>query len=344
MRKLIIIFLLLFGTHLLHAAELRTIEVNGISLNYYFCKSDKPVKGVLIFLHGSVRAYKGQTENTPVPLEKLIEYNPVFIQTCNDAGYDVIAPIVFNEFNWFEPKGDLYIEALLTQYKNQYTKHYLSGFSDGASGAYKYFYHYPSQFNGLLLFNGYPQFQNVYLDVDYSRVTNKNIVFVGQTADKTIPYEFMLTEFRRQKMTNEMTTFMLFEGKHQFINYTVNAFQLALNALEQQPTKDVNSMTDSVFVYPPMDAWMEQTTVKQVYVFRKKIGKNYGMSTFEFTANQAEHNKLQKLLKSGAIQILPIKVAKADITNPTFSFPYFQNGKEGTFIIQNYLIHKSWGN
>ena len=145
----------------------------------------------------------------------------------------------------------------------------MSGFSDGATGAFKYFYRFPDKFKGLLLFNGYPQHNNFNKLVDYSRFSNYKIVFVSQKDDKIIPYEFEMTEFRRQKMTNANTYFLLVDGKHKFIQYNKKQFDQCITLLENNQSPEL-AEHDSTWIFPPVDGLMVNNEVLELYPFRKK--------------------------------------------------------------------------
>ena len=337
-----LVFLLLTSISV-EASELRSIEIDGIKLYYHFCPTEKTKKGLLIFLHGSVRAFKNKTENNPVDVTPLLEYNIELVNAFNDKGYDIILPIAYNEYNWLEYTGDKFIGELVSTYTKDYLAIYLSGFSDGATGAFKYFYRYPDKFKGLLLFNGYPQHNNFNKLVDYSRFDNYKVVFVSQKDDKIIPYEFFLTEFRRQKMTNANTYFLLVNGKHKFIQYTKKQFEQCIELLENDQ-RPASVDPDSAWVYPPVDGLMVNNEVIALYTFRKKIAKGFGMLPTEYISNQTEFSKLEKLKKAGLLQIRPLKILKSTITNEVFEFHFLSNGNNGTVLFQNYLIRNAWGN
>src|SRR5690606_23644255 len=87
------------------------------------------------------------------------------------------------------------------------------------TGSFKIFYNNPEYFNGLVVFNGYPQHANFYKNADYSSVNHQKVVFFGTFKDKRIPYEFMLTEYCKQKSENADTYFYLANGNHSFNSY-----------------------------------------------------------------------------------------------------------------------------
>lgn len=341
MVRVILGLLFCLGFSLLHAGEIRKIEINQTPLYYHFCQGSKPASKLIIFLHGAVAAYQGQTESKPKGIANLVESNTDFINTLVENGYDVILPIAYNDYNWLATQGGQYLDTLLSMYRKSYTSIHLSGFSDGATGAYKYFYTHPDKFNGLWIFNGFPQHQNFNKKVDPTHFTDHNIVYVSQENDKIIPYEFLLTEYRRQKITNTQTYFILLEGKHEFTMYTRSDFEKCLVLLENNTEEKVLT-ADSVWIYPPADGLMVENTLMEVYSLRSSVARNFGMDKNVLTANQSETQKLEALLKQGNPVIMPMKVSKTDLSNETFDFTYSIKGVEGQIRFQNYLIQQIW--
>lgn len=339
--KFILGLLFSLGFHLVHAGEIRQIEINGTPLYYHFYQGSEPSSKLIVFLHGAVAAYQGQPESKPKDIATLLESNTDFINSLNENGYDVILPIAYNNYNWLAPQGVEYLDSLLLNYQDNYTTIHLSGFSDGATGAYKYFYTHPDRFQGLWLFNGFPQHQNFNKKVDPSTFTDYNILFVSQENDKIIPYEFLLTEYRRQKITNARTYFLLLEGRHEFDTYTRTDFEKCLELLETETDDQVFS-SDSLWIYPPADGLIVDNTLLEVYRFRSSIARNFGMDKNVMASNLSETRQLEDLLQQGSLLIMPLQVSRKDLSKDTFTFSYFMQDITGTIEFQNYLSKQTW--
>jgi len=313
------------------------MHISGTTLFYHYIKTDSVQKGLIIFLHGSVRAFKGQNKSEPISIDILTEGNKDLIPTLKARAYDIIIPIAYNDYNWLEPKGKLWIDTLSQQYAGHYNSIFISGFSDGGTGAYRYFYQNPQRYNGVLIFNGYPQLNMFSQSVDYRSCNNKHIVFVSQAADKVVPYEFLLTEYRRQKMVNEHTYFILKQGKHQFARYTKSDFEQLIDLLEYQTALRM-AEPDSIWIYPVLDALMLDNKVTELYTFRSKIGKRYGMNPTEY-ANQ---NKALLKNKSTNIKTTPFKIARKDFSANAFTIHIEVNGQLLPMVMTNWLKLKTW--
>lgn len=333
--------LLCLGYSLVLAGDIRKIEINQTTLYYHYYQSDRPASKLIVFLHGAVAAYQGQTESTPKDIAQLLESNNDFITTLNESGYDVLLPIAYNDYNWLSASGELYLDSLLGQYRNAYSTLILAGFSDGATGAYKYFYTHPDAVNGLWLFNGYPQHQNFNRKVNPSTYTGYNILYVAQENDKVIPYEFLLTEYKRQKITNAATYFMLLQGKHEFSTYTKSDFEKCLSLLEYE-ADDHKMTSDSTWIYPPADGYLVNNKLLEIYSIRSSVARNFGMDKQMLETIQSETRLLEALSKQGEPEILPRKISMADLTKDNLDFTYTLNGIEGQIRFQNYLIKQIW--
>jgi hypothetical protein len=341
MDRIIIALFFCLGSSFVHAGDIRKIEINNTPLYYHFCQGSSPAAKLVIFLHGAVAAYQGQTESTPKEIPLLLESNPDFINTLTENGYDVVLPIAYNEYNWLVPQGGQFLDSLLKTYQQSYTTIYLAGFSDGATGAYKYFYSHPGQLNGLWMFNGFPQHQNFNKKVDPFQFTDYQIIYVSQENDKVIPYEFLMTEYKRQKMLNKASYFILLEGKHEFTTYTRSDFEKCLNLLKTQVDKK-EMLSDSIWIYPPVDGFLVDNSLLEIYTVRNSIARNFGMDKDVLATNQSETQKLEELLKQGTPVIMPLKIRTADLTNDHFEFSYSINGVVGKIRFQNYLRKQTW--
>lgn len=87
-------YFLLLGLMLfieLNAAELRSIQMRGTKLFYYFSASAVPKPGrLVVFIHGGVSQYMNKTISDTVALASLLENNANFIPYCSGDGFDLI--------------------------------------------------------------------------------------------------------------------------------------------------------------------------------------------------------------------------------------------------------------
>lgn len=298
---------------------------------YHLLKTKESHERLLIFLHGSVAAYKEKTESILVGTEELLEGNAALVPFFNARGYDILIPVAFGEFNWLDPKGTQVIEQIFREYGNTYKEIYIAGFSDGGTGAYRYFYSQPDRYRGLIVFNGYPQLQNFYRKVDYKNNTTKPVIFHSQYQDKVVPYEFLLTEYRRQKMCNPHCYFRINEGRHEFIRYSEADFALCETLLRQVLPEKKNS-PDSLWIYPAPDAYMYGDSIVEIYSFRTKTAKQYGMKKEEYQVEQVKNTQ----------RIYPVYIARKDITQNKLNFPAEQNGKSVAITLPNFLSFSAW--
>jgi hypothetical protein len=340
-KKTYFLFFIFFNFFVAKASEIRNIEIDKTTLYYHFCKSSKQSDKLLIFLHGSISTFQGQVESKPKDLNTLLEFNKDFIATFGENGYDIIIPVAYNEYNWLDMKGDLFIDSLFKAYKQNYSNIYLSGFSDGATGSFKYFHNNPSRFHGLVLFNGYPQHNNYYKGVDHKKIIDHKILFLSQKHDKVVPYEFLLIEYRRQKITNSETYFMLFEGDHDFSTYNRLNFEKCINILETSINIPISNH-DSIWIFPPVDGLIIKNELLETYQFRNSIARKFGMDKSEYKSNLTNTQKLVELTKHGNPKIMPLKVSRQDLLSKKFDFAYSIDGKEGLITIQNYLVSYPW--
>ncbi|MDI1232966.1 MAG: hypothetical protein PSX81_01655 [bacterium] len=336
MIRFLVIFFLVSFMHL-KGAELRKVEINKQILYYYFSPSNISKKGLLIFLHGAVSQYKNCKENTPVNIETLLENNMDFIASFNNAGFDLILPISYNEFNWLEDQGKQYIDTLIKINNTDQSKIFLTGFSDGGTGAYQIFYNNPQRYDGLIIFNGYPQYSNFQKTVDYQNIVEKKIIFCSQRSDKVIPYEFLLSEYRRQKMLNKETYFLLTDGHHKFNEYSKNNFKYCITLMDTIIKKS-NPSVDKIWIYAPLDALQIDSNIISFYPFRKSSVKKYGMNSVEYKRADYDYFIFSKMLKKSVIQFIPVELTKADLfKNDNIEFMYLYEGKTYKIFLKNYL-------
>lgn len=319
-------------------ARIDTFSVKGSPLYAYFSTgSGQGKKGLLIFLHGSVSAYAGQSGTVLPPVKELLEENPFIEAQCAQAGLDLVLPVVNGSYNWLDPSGELWMKALLDRYASAYDRIYIGGFSDGGTGAYRYFYSMIGSFSGLWILNGYPQLQHFYKKVHYESNRSKPVVVYSQFDDKIVPYEFLLTEFRRQRLINPNAFFRLFPGKHQLGAYTESSISDALQALIH-PSTEVNQIAaDSIWLYPPLDAFVTDTLVQIQYKFRAKVGKDYGMRKSELQASIVPYDP-----EKSQIMVFPLYVSLSTLTEKILTFSGTVDGKPFGFQCINYLAVPAW--
>lgn len=240
---------------------------------------------VLIFLHGGVNNPKFHDTSQISGLNFLLEENNLFIRDALMNGFDVLIPITNDSLNWLTNHSYCfqYLSSFLDKSK-KYANKYISGFSDGGIGSYKIFYDNTQYFDGLLVFNGYPQHQNFYQHVDYKKVTNKKILFFSTLRDKVIPYEFLLTEYIKQKEYNANTFLYVVKGGHSFAAYD----SIAINNCFKILTSTIsNSKHDKTHGFLVNDQLVE------FYLYRKVITRkyNYGMDTYQENLKQRKKFK-----------------------------------------------------
>lgn len=321
-----------------------TIVIDNTPLTYYYIKTTKEQKnGLIIYMHGGVSQFKGKTTPVDISPIELLEGNEVFLPAVNNASYDIILPVAYNEYNWLEKAGEDFIMQLVTIHGSRYKRTYISGFSDGGTGAFRFFYNNPpSTFAGMMVFNGYPQLENYYKKVDHSNGIGKNIIYLSTKSDKIIPYEFLLIEYRRQKILNEHTYFILRDGSHSFKEYGDADFKLCLNLLSKTSTQIEDPRY--IWIYPPIDGLVIDNEIKELYVFRKKTGKNYSMAKTEYDMSDIDTKAYSKLLSDKiTIRIEPIETTGGKLESDSkLYFPVTIEGERNPVSITNWLATPTW--
>ena len=319
-----------------------SLRVQKMSLTYHYLPAKKQSDKLLIYLHGSVSQYKDLKAPRSVSLDELTEGNSSFVSTVQEKGYDVVMPIAFNEFNWLDSNGYVYIDALLDELTSNYSKVIISGFSDGGTGAYRMFYDHPERFDGLIVYNGYPQHEYFSEKVDYSSVTSKPVIFSSTKEDKTIPYEFLLVEYRRQRMVNTNCHFSLLDGGHDFSAYSKHDILKDLVLLEQPLGKAPHS--DSLTVYAAFDGIISNDRLLEVFPFRKSVGKQFGMTEIAYQREDFDYKYYDKELKKGTIiKIHPITVHRNELrSNDHFGMTVELKGESYTIDMINWLKVDMW--
>lgn len=283
--KLTILITLCFISLTVYSKNGHDTTLTTIDSNSFYSISADTNKKVLIFLHGGVNNpyFDQKTEN--ITLDYLIEGNHAFFKQALSNGFNVIIPITNDHFDWLNQPDQAFtiLKKMLGQsiYSN-YEELYISGFSDGGTGSFKIFYKNPNYFNGLIVFNGYPQHSNFNQSIDYTQVKNKKVLFLGTFKDKVIPYEFLLTEYCKQKEANANTFFYLTEGNHSFISYSANDF---VNVFEVLTDKNINKKTE------PVQGFIKNDQLIARYPFRKKIVRKYNFGEKTYKANIEQHKK-----------------------------------------------------
>ena len=287
MYKLFLLFSFLFSINN-YAQKLIKITNDDEQINYYYFENSNNLKErkLIIFLHGSVNHeyYK----NNRIPnFEFLIEGNYNFIKYFNNLGYDIILPIATKENNWLNPSSYSSIKKITMNYmqtQNKSVEKYICGFSDGGNGAYNYFYNNTNDFQGLIVFNGYLQYNNQNKKVDYRVGIGKKVIFISQKNDNIVPYELLYMEYTKQKLINETTYFYLTKGKHEFINYKEDDFLLLdsmLNLKNKYPLNqnlyDIQELDKKVYLFPSYEAYIINDELVEFYKIRKRKLRKYGL-------------------------------------------------------------------
>lgn len=257
-------------------------EHNG---NYFYQITNPNNSKLLIFLHGGVNnpEFRDPKDHS---LNFLFEKNMHFVKSAIQNGFDLLVPIKNDSMNWLENPNTCQKTLQQALKKDKaYSSYYLSGFSDGGTGAYKIFYLTSHEYDGLLLFNGYPQHNNTYKSVDYKIIKNKPVVFLSTKKDAVIPYEFLLTEYHEQKISNPNTFFLLKDGNHSFKYYNKDDFQKCF---------DVFNAKNSCENREPLHGFIVNDTLQEFYPFRKRICRKYGYGKEYYFLNKAQEKELRK--------------------------------------------------
>lgn len=325
-------------TLLFHAvyAQTDSFLLQDQTMYVHRIKGGQLQKKLMIFLHGSVKAYRDREPYGIVPVSELLEGNNDLIPACLEQGYDLLIPLAYKEWNWLEPGGQVYLDSLMQRYGGQYESVVLAGFSDGGTGAYRYFYSNLQRYAGLWVMNGYPQWQNFYRKVSYQANRIKPVVWYAQDEDKVVPHEFLLTEYRRQRIVNANTIFRLLPGKHELIRYRKQELIDALELL-QHPVANEVVAKDSIWIYPPADGYMKGDNMLAAYHFRASAVKKYGMQAREYKDQNLPGCKAPEKL-----HISPVKIAFSDLGKDEFTFPGSCNGSPLSITLPNYLSFNAW--
>ncbi len=132
--------------------------IDGVTRPYavYIPKKYNPSKKtpLLIYLHGGV----GRAD-----LEKDIEgfiQNSYLIKYSEEKGYILLFPLAHNKAMWWDKVGSANVLKQIRVIKSKYNidenRVYMTGFSDGASGAFFFGMCHPDDFAGFIPWNGHP--------------------------------------------------------------------------------------------------------------------------------------------------------------------------------------------
>lgn len=261
-----------------HESKVELYDLDG---TYYYSVSHDSNDKLLIFLHGGVNNPYFDQNVKDIKMDYLIEGNLDFLNSANEQGFDIIIPIANGELNWLDQPESVYrfIEDMMEGFDNDYQEIYISGFSDGGTGSFKIFYTHPDFFDGLIIFNGYPQHSNFYRSVDYKSGTNKKILFIGTTKDEVIPYEFLITEYCSQKSINPNTFIYLTDGKHSFKSYSLDDFKEVFDILNSK-----NSCLETKAI----QGFIKNDQLIELYPYRKKIVRQYNYGKDIYLENQKQ--------------------------------------------------------
>jgi len=280
--RLTILFIVCFLS--LNVFSQKTESVDG---NSFYLISKNANEKTIIFLHGGVDNPHFDQSVDKISLDYIVENNQEFLTQASINGFSVIIPITNDSLNWLENPKQTFIELkkMVVQSSVDSQEIYISGFSDGGTGSFKIFYQDPDYFEGLIVFNGYPQHKNFYKTVDYKKIENKKILFFSTDKDKVIPYEFLLTEYCSQKNSNPNTFIYLSSGDHSFANYTKDDIEKLFDILSG---KNQNKLSE------PIQGFIENDKLMILYTFRKKIVRKFGFGKETYLENRRQQKKYRK--------------------------------------------------
>jgi predicted peptidase len=279
------LFVAAFFPLLLLIAQTALSEVVPVSFrgNHFYYIRNEGNKKLLIFLHGGVNNPSFNTDQVIPKLNYLLEGNIDLVPLANENGFDLLIPIKNDSLNWVDNYE--YCFQQLKTYSDStrfYNQIFLSGFSDGGTGSYRIFYSHWDAFDGLIVFNGYPQLNNFYKKVDCSSIKNKKILFLSTKKDNVIPYEFLMTEYAKQKKFNPDTYFFLADGEHNFGDYKRADLKQVFDMIKTVPD---NTKTEVIHGYIRKDSLIH------FYEFREKINRKYGYEPEFLKENQKQQKR-----------------------------------------------------
>lgn len=283
-----VLFLSTFLTSLYASAQQHSEPILDIyENNYFYNLSQQYNDKLIVFLHGGVNNPYFQQPSDQIALNYIIENNTIFLNHASEHGFDLIIPIAHTSLNWLSHPNEAFsvLKDYIESIPKRYREVYISGFSDGGTGGFKIFYGHPDYFNGLIVFNGYPQHSNFYQNIDHSSVRNQKVIFFSTLQDKTIPYEFLLTEYCAQKKENADTYFYLASGNHSFESYGEQDLRELFIILSN---KVRNNKTD------PIHGFIKNDQLITLYPFRKQIVRKYNFGRDIYKDNIQQLKKYRK--------------------------------------------------
>jgi len=285
MKKLIFLFLLTLNSNFGYS-NIDTTHVN-FEHNKLFYLNSKSNNKLIIFLHGGMSDPFFKTNRDSISLSYLLENNTNLIPMANSNGFDLIIPIKNDSLDWLNNYDYCFsvFEVYIKSLQKKYDEVYISGFSDGGTGSFKIFYTHPENYNGLIVFNGYPNHKWFNKNIDYSKIMGKKIIFCGTFKDKRIPYEFLLVEYCNQKIYNPNTFIYITKGKHAFVTYTQDKLKLVFEMV----TETDNHKTE------PLQGLIMNDKLIEFYKYRKKITKKYFYGIETYKKNKFQRKKLRKI-------------------------------------------------
>lgn len=253
----------------------------------FLCIGNKTNTKLIIFLHGGVNNPAFNNVAKKPDLHFLLEGNTELIKYCDSNNYNLLIPIKDDSLNWLINYNYCFevFDNFLKSNNHLYQAKYISGFSDGGTGSFKIFYQHPDSYDGLIVFNGYPQHSNFYKNANYSNIKNKKIIFCSTLKDEVVPYEFLLTEYCGQKEFNPCTYLHIREGIHSFGEYKESDFSLVFDILNG---KNINRQTE------PLHGFVNNDVLIQFYPFRKSIVKKFNFGKETYDTNQIQKKLYQK--------------------------------------------------
>lgn len=268
------------------AYSVDTLKIQ-VGLNKAVLYSLETNNKLIIFLHGGLNNpdTKAITDLDEQTVNYLIENNDDFGNAALKNGYDILIPLANDSMDWLHKPEYCHriLDSMLSR-AGPYDQTVISGFSDGGTGSYKIFYSYPKSYDGLIVFNGYPQHLNFYKKVDYESITDKNIIFYSTEKDDRIPYEFLLTEYCKQKAYNGKTYFYVGKGTHSFASYSSSDMQqvFRLFAIENDSTS--NAPYHGLTINGERQRW---------YPFRKMVVRRYAYGRDYYDQNRKQKKSLK---------------------------------------------------
>lgn len=338
--KFHLLIFILICSKICFSSAIDSIFLNQQKLFYHKISSNES-KTLYIFLHSNLKEYK--TDNKIFPIDSLIKGNTNFVSNFSSNGIDLLIPISVNKTSWLDTLGEVFILNLIEKFRLNYQNIYLGGFSEGATAAYRFFYKHSSKLEGIIIFNGFPQYQNQHLITNHKKIAGKKIIYVAQEDDKITPYEFLLIDYRRQKIINQETYFILAKGNQNFSNYGATEFKSITEILKRPTLPSKNTDTD-FWIFPPIDALIINNEIKANYIFRKSIGKKFSMNKQEYMSQENIQKIMLDLYNKQLKMIFLIKiVSKEELENNSMlQFQFISDNITYTFEIENYLNIDTW--